>query len=106
MSTSIIDNRNENTLLAGLQSMAQTGREISIATAFFSLDALLLMAEALDGYERIRILFGDDANAAQRRRLLEMLRQKSDEELLDTRGETAKPFPASQNGSPVRGGVR
>ena len=85
MSTSIIDNRNDNTLLASLKSMAHSGQEISIATAFFSLDALLLMADALEGYEHVRILFGDDADAVQRRRLMEMLRQKSDEELLVTR---------------------
>jgi len=93
MSTSIIDNRNDNTLLSSLQSMAQTGKEISIATAFFSLDALLLMADALDGYEHVRILFGDDANAMQRRRLLEMLRQKSDEELLETREQQPSLSP-------------
>ncbi len=83
--SSIIDNRDQNTLLSSLEDMAHTGREISIATAFFSLDALLLLADALVGYERVRILFGDDADAVQRRRLLEMLRRKSDEELLDTR---------------------
>lgn len=85
MSSSIIDNRNDNTLLSALHGMAHTGREISIATAFFSLDALLLMADALDGYEKVRILFGDDANAVQRRRLLELLRERSDLELLETR---------------------
>ncbi len=36
MSTSIIDNRNDNTLLASLKSMAHSGQEISIATIFFS----------------------------------------------------------------------
>ena len=83
--SSIIDNRDSNTLLNNLHGMAHAGRDISIATAFFSLDALLLMADELAGYERVRILFGDDANATQRRRLLEMLRRTSDEELLPTR---------------------
>lgn len=80
--TSIIDNRDENTLLHGLQKMSAGGREIAIATAFFSLDALLLLASTVSGYDRVRILFGDDANAEQRRRLLEMFRQRSDADLL------------------------
>ncbi|MBP6965487.1 MAG: DEAD/DEAH box helicase family protein [Armatimonadetes bacterium] len=83
--SSIIDNRGENTLLAGIKRMGGGGQEISIATAFFSLDALLLLADDLAEYERIRILFGDDANPKQRRQLLTMLRMKSDTDLLKQR---------------------
>ncbi len=36
MSTSIIDNRNDNALLSSLKSMAHSGQEISIVTIFFS----------------------------------------------------------------------
>ena len=82
MTTSIIDNQRENTLLAGLQRLGQGGEELCIATAFFSLNALLLLADTVTPYSRIRILFGDDADAKQRLKLLEMLRAKSDEELL------------------------
>jgi hypothetical protein len=64
--SSIIDNRDENSLLNGLKVMSNGGREIKIATAFFSIDALLLLADTLQGYERISILFGDDASAVQR----------------------------------------
>lgn len=39
--SSIIDNRGENTLLAGIKRMGSGGNELSIATAFFSLDAFL-----------------------------------------------------------------
>ena len=45
--SSIIDNRGENTLLSGLQQMSSGGREIWIATAFFSLEALALLAGTL-----------------------------------------------------------
>jgi superfamily II DNA or RNA helicase len=85
MPSSIIDNQTDNTLLIGLKNIAAGGRELCIATAFFSLDALLLIADALPEYERIRILFGDDADAKQRARLLEMLRSRSDEDLLAQR---------------------
>lgn len=85
MTTSIIDNQAENTLLAGLTRLGKGGQELSIATAFFSLNALLLIADTLDQYQHVRILFGDDADAKQRWKLMEMLRQKSDEELLTQR---------------------
>jgi hypothetical protein len=85
MSSSIIDNRDSNTLLNGLKLIGQGGKDLCIATAFFSLEALLLLAETLPSYERVRILFGDDAEAKQRKRLLEMLRLRSDEDLLQQR---------------------
>ena len=80
--SSIIDNRDGNTLLKGLQAMSKGGSELRIATAFFSLDALLMLADTLHTYERVRILFGDDADAKQRVRLLAMLRERSDADLL------------------------
>lgn len=85
MASSIIDNQADNTLLDGLKRLSADGHELSIATAFFSLNALLLLADTLTGYQRIRILFGDDADAQQRRKLLEMLRLRSDAELLKQR---------------------
>lgn len=83
--SSIIDNREENTLLLGLHRISYGGRELLIATAFFSLDALLLMADTLTGYRRIRLLFGDEASPKQRRQLLEKLRLDSERDLLEQR---------------------
>lgn len=83
--SSIIDNREGNTLLQGLQLMSGGGNKLRIATAFFSLDALLMLAETITGYDSIRIIFGDDAHAEQRRRLLDLLRQRSDTDLLAQR---------------------
>lgn len=65
--------------------MSAGGSEVRIATAFFSLDALVMLSESLEGYDRIRILFGDDANPEQRRRLHDLLRQRSDADLLAQR---------------------
>ena len=83
--SSIIDNRDGNTLLHGLQLMSAGGQGLRVASAFFSLDALMLLADTISAYDRVRILFGDDANAEQRSRLLEMLRQRSDADLLAQR---------------------
>ncbi len=91
--SSIIDNRDNNTLQMGLQQMTAHGSELRIATAFFSLDALLLIAENLSSFSRIRILFGDEANATQRQRLLKMLRDRSDADLLTQRDNSATLKP-------------
>ena len=64
--SSIIDNRDSNTFLSGLAAMSAGGTEFRFATALFSLDALLLLADTLTGCERVPILFGDDANAELR----------------------------------------
>src|SRR5579872_5399054 len=91
--SSIIDNRQSNTLLCGLQKMSAGGKEIAIATAFFSLDAFLLLADALASYDCVRILFGDDANPEQRQRLLDLLRQRSDADLLAQRDQLPNLSP-------------
>ena len=83
--SSIIDNRDSNTLLHSLQLMSAGGSELRIATAFFSLDGLMLLAETIGSYERIRLLFGDDADAKQRVSLLAKMRELSDEDLLKQR---------------------
>lgn len=91
--SSIIDNRDGNTLLHGLQMMSAGGRVLRIATAFFSLDALLLLADTIADYDRICILFGDDSDAKQRKRLLEMMRERSDEDLLKQRDNSPNLTP-------------
>lgn len=80
--STIFDNREGNTLHAAIERMGAGGKELWIASAFFSLDALLLLAGTLEKYERIRILVGDEANPPQRLLLLQRLRSASDEDLL------------------------
>jgi len=87
--TSIVDNRGENTLRNALELITENGRELWVATAFFSLDALNMLGENLVRADRIRLLFGDDAAARQRNSLLRALRQRSDEDL--QRQRTADP---------------
>ncbi len=83
--TSIIDNRDGNTLHDALELITENGRELWIATAFFSLDALNMLGENLLRAERIRLLFGDDASAKQRNALINAMQQRSDADLLKHR---------------------
>ena len=64
--SSIIDNRNGITLLSKLQDMNSAGSELRIATAFFSIEAFRLLADSISDHDRVRILFGDEANKTQR----------------------------------------
>lgn len=85
MPTSIIDNQGDNTLYQALQDITETGHELWIATAFFSLDALNMMGERLDRCHNVRLLFGDDAAPTQRAKLLQAMRERSDADLLKRR---------------------
>ena len=83
--TSIIDNQHGNTLHNALELITEDGRELWIATAFFSLDALNMVGENLVRADRIRLLFGDDASARQRNALIRAMRERSDTDLLKQR---------------------
>lgn len=79
--SSIIDNEEPNTLEVALGNISEGGRELWIATAFFSLDALNMLGEKLEVCQRICLLFGDNAAHSQRRTLLKAMRQRSDDDL-------------------------
>ena len=85
--TSIIDNDGENTLKNRLRIIGDESKDVSIASAFFSLDALSLLADLFAPMERIRLLFGDAADGAQRKQLLHLLRTRSDEDLRTVRDD-------------------
>ncbi len=83
--TSIIDNQHGNTLQNALEIITENGRELWIATAFFSLDALNMVGENLVKAQRVRLLFGDDASAKQRNTLIRAMQERSDADLLKQR---------------------
>lgn len=83
--TSIIDNREGNTLHKALDSIVVNGEELWIATAFFSLDALNLVGAKLQDFAKVRLLFGDDASKSQRKALLDRMKVASDRDLLAQR---------------------
>jgi superfamily II DNA or RNA helicase/HKD family nuclease len=79
--SSIIDNSEGNLLIDGLGKISQNCTHFDIASAFFSLDALGMLAEKLESAENIRLLFGDDASKSDRKKLLAALRERSDTDL-------------------------
>ena len=86
--SSIIDNQADNTLKGGIERITEGSRQFSVATAFFSLNALVLVARNLQGCDSIRILFGDDSDRTQRARSLAKLRESSDVELEERRAKS------------------
>ncbi len=91
--TSIIDNSGDNTLRNRLRVIGDESKDVSIASAFFSLDALYMLADLLGPMERIRLLFGDDADGTQRRQLLNLLRTRSDDDLRGMRSDSPTLAP-------------
>ncbi|HVT13098.1 MAG TPA: helicase-related protein [Fimbriimonadaceae bacterium] len=85
--TSIVDNRDENTLYRAILDIAGNGRELWIATAFFSLDALNLIGEHLHDFDRVRLLFGSEASKSHRNALLRAMNERSEEDLLKQRNK-------------------
>ncbi len=83
--SSIIDNQGENTLKQAIEKITVDGRELWIATAFFSLDALNLIGENLLKAEKIRLLYGAEASPRERNRIIQALQDRSDEDLLRER---------------------
>lgn len=83
--TSIIDNRGDNTLFQAICDIAGQGRELWVASAYFSLDALNLVGQHLHEFDRVRLLFGSEASATQRKTLLAAMRELSDKDLAKQR---------------------
>ncbi|MFN3684525.1 MAG: helicase-related protein [Fimbriimonadaceae bacterium] len=79
--SSIVDNLDENTLSKAIQELLSEANSLSIASAFFSLDAFSIMGDGLASLEQVRLLFGDEASATHRSILLEAFRQRSETDL-------------------------
>lgn len=83
--TSIVDNQGENTLHQAIERITTDGRELWIATAYFSLDALNLISQNLLKADKVRLIYGGEANARDRNAILAAMRSDSEERLLDDR---------------------
>lgn len=91
--SSIVDNLEGNSLSTAIQELLPDADSLSIASAFFSLDSLNLLGDALRTVQQVRLLFGDDASGKQRVALLEAFRRRSQADLRSRREKD--PFLAS-----------
>lgn len=87
MDSSIVDNLGENKLSKALIELSETGSAISIASAYFSLDAFNLLESRLEELQTVRLLFGDDASAKSRLLLIQAFRSLSQTDLQARREE-------------------
>lgn len=83
--SSIVDNLGDNKLARAVYELSETGTSLSIASAFFSLDAFNLLDSRLPEFESVRLLFGDDASAKSRAFLIQAFRARSDSDLRNRR---------------------
>ena len=83
--TSIVDNQGENTLRQAIERITVDGRELWIATAYFSLDALNLISHNLLRADRVRLIYGGEAHPRDRNAILSAMKKDSEERLLDDR---------------------
>lgn len=83
--TSIVDNQGENNLHQAIERITTDGRELWIATAYFSLDALNLISQNLLKADKVRLIYGGEANPRDRNAILATMRSDSEERLLDDR---------------------
>jgi PLD-like domain len=88
--SSIIDNLGENKLVKAVIELSETGTSISIASAYFSLDAFNLLETPLRNLKTVRLLFGDEASAKSRLFLIQAFRARSEIDLQARREE--EPF--------------
>ena len=83
--SSIIDNQGDNTLYTGLQHITERGKELCIASGYFSIDALNRLGEKLEDATEVRLLFGDETSKWHRKQLIEAMRIRSEADLLEHR---------------------
>lgn len=83
----IIDNLGENTLDRMLVKMRKDADKWDLATAYFSLEGLRLVGEALKDAREVRLLFGEDANHLDRARIMALMQSRSADDLRAARAD-------------------
>lgn len=96
----IIDNQGEVTLRDAIAQLAETTRQLDVATGFFELGSLLSLEGKWQRMGSIRIVLGDPASRKTRRELVEAF-QRGNEESLEQckeRDDTLSGIEAIRNG--------
>jgi superfamily II DNA or RNA helicase len=77
----LIDNRDENTVLKALLGLLPHTAKLDVATGTFEIGALLSLGASWHSIEAIRIVMGDETTRRTRQVLLESLTRQTDESL-------------------------
>jgi len=77
----IIDNRNDNTVLAALKKLFANLQNIDIATGFFEIGSFLLLEQLWQDLKRIRIMMGDETTKRTKKAILESVLEQSNQSI-------------------------
>ncbi|MEW5799681.1 MAG: phospholipase D-like domain-containing protein, partial [Bacteroidota bacterium] len=77
----ILDNRNDNTVLHALKRLLPEARSLDVATGYFEIGSLLALDSFWNTLEQIRIVMGDETTKRTKRELEEAIKIQSDESI-------------------------
>lgn len=77
----ILDNRNENTVLAALKRLLPESRSLDVATGYFEIGSLLALDTFWNTLEKVRIVMGDETTKRTRRELDAAVKKMSDDSI-------------------------
>lgn len=77
----ILDNRNDNTVLAALKKLLPESKSLDVATGYFEIGSLLSLDSFWNKLEKIRVVMGDESTKRTRKELEDAIRSLSDESI-------------------------
>ena len=81
----IIDNRNDNTMLAALQLLLNQTKKLEIATGTFEIGSMLSLEGNWQVSDKIRVVMGDETSRRTKQELVEALNHVSNESIEDAK---------------------
>ncbi|MGA9407427.1 MAG: helicase-related protein [Bacteroidota bacterium] len=77
----ILDNRNDNTVLNALKRLLPESKNLDVATGYFEIGSLLALDSFWNSLEKIRIVMGDETTKRTKRELEDAVKSMSDESI-------------------------
>jgi len=77
----VVDNREDNTLLALLKSLLPQATSLSVATGYFEIGSLFVLQDSWQHLKNLRIILGDETSKRTRRELIESIKRQCNESI-------------------------
>ena len=77
----ILDNRNDNTVLNALKRLLPESKSLDVATGYFEIGSLLALDSFWNNLERIRVVMGDETSKRTKKELEDAVKTMSDESI-------------------------